>query len=118
MSTIRERAEKAWDSKGDIFWNMVKFATAERALQRQECAEAVRLWLIGDDVGIEMGAWFDELRTAILAAGTEPTNPFGCACGWKLDKHFNRWVLSTGSVYFYSTSCDYCPKCGAKRRET
>lgn len=110
-------------SKHDINTHMeavvVEFATAERELQRQECADAAEKWWDGDGTGRAVGEWWEELRKEILSAGTEPTNPYGCECGWKLDRHFNRWVLSTESVYIYSTSCDYCPKCGkAKRRET
>ena len=47
-----------------------------------------------------------------------PTNPYGCRCEWKRDDHCNRHILWRGEVYFYSTSCDFCPSCGkAKRRE-
>ena len=131
MSTIRERSGKFL---GDLHKNagygrvvcnddLVKFAESERALQRQECAEAVRLWLTDDDAGIEMGAWWDELNKSILAAGTEPQNPFGCQCGWERererpDAQWMFWLRHKGGIHL-DHQCDHCPKCGkAKRRRS
>jgi hypothetical protein len=130
MSTIRERAYAYADrcpipgtSRDALVLRLYVHAENERELQRQECAEAVRLWLTDDDAGIEMGAWWDELNKSILAAGTEPQNPFGCQCGWERererpDAQWMFWLRHKGGIHL-DHQCDHCPKCGkAKRRRS
>jgi hypothetical protein len=118
MSTLRERAVRIKETNEHGYYerdidDMIEFAESERALQRQECAEAYR----NKSKEFEFVVVID-IANAIMSAGANPTNPYGCRCEWKRDDHHNRHVLWRGEVYFYSTSCDFCPSCGkAKRME-
>ena len=118
--SIRERAnefarKRATSMIGTVITvdHLAEFAESERELQRQECAEAYR----NKSKEFEFVVVID-IANAIMSAGANPTNPYGCRCEWKRDDHCNRHILWRGEVYFYSTSCDFCPSCGkAKRRE-
>jgi hypothetical protein len=116
MSTINEWMERAERLERELAEARAQVAAAvekERALQRQECAEVYRRKCREFQHVI-----ITDIADAIIASGTNPTNPYGCRCEWKRDDHCNRHILWRGEVYFYSTSCDFCPSCGkAKRRE-